>query len=56
MDWHGDLPRGSPLGRQQPELLQTTRLPQQQGAEPTAMAVHGNANGGGLTQRTEAAT
>ena len=56
MDWQGDLPRCSPLGRRQPELRQPIRLPQQQGAESTEMAMHGKANRVGLTQRIEAAT
>ena len=56
MDWHGDLSRGSPLGRRQPELRQPVRLPQEQGAKFTEMAMHEKANRVGLTQNIEAAT
>ena len=60
MDWHGDLSRGSPLGRRQPELRQPIRLPirlpQEQGAKFTEMAMHEKANRVGLTQNIEAAT
>ena len=56
MDWHGDLSRGSLLGRRQPELRQPIRLPQEQGAKFTEMAMHEKANRVGLTQNIEAAT
>ena len=50
------LTMGSPFSRRQPELIRRIRLPQQQGAESTGMAMHAKANRGGLPQRTEAAT